>query len=55
MNFMSFITKFIKFKLIIKFKKFELRNYGSQFFLADVIETVSQSECLPTALVKQVM
>ena len=27
-NFMSFIIKFIKFKPIIKFKKFELHNYG---------------------------
>jgi len=27
MNFMSFIIKFIKFKPIIKFKKFELHNY----------------------------
>jgi len=26
MNFMSFIIKFIKFKPIIKFKKFELHN-----------------------------
>jgi len=25
---MSFIIKFIKFKPIIKFKKFELHNYG---------------------------
>ena len=29
MNFTSFIIKFIKFKPIIKFKKFELHNYGS--------------------------
>ena len=28
MNFMSFIIKFVKFKSIIKFKKFELHNYG---------------------------
>jgi len=27
MNFTSFIIKFIKFKPIIKFKKFELHNY----------------------------
>jgi len=27
MNFMSFIIKFIKFKPVIKFKKFELHNY----------------------------
>jgi len=26
MNFMSFLIKFIKFKPIIKFKKFELHN-----------------------------
>jgi len=25
---MSFIIKFVKFKSIIKFKKFELHNYG---------------------------
>ena len=30
MNFMSFIIKFIKFKPIIKFKKFELHNYGER-------------------------
>jgi len=29
MNFTSFIIKFIKFKPIIKFKKFELHSYGS--------------------------
>ena len=28
MNFISFIIKFIKFKPIIKFKKFERHNYG---------------------------
>jgi len=28
MNFMLFIIKFIKFKQRIKFKKFELHNYG---------------------------
>jgi len=28
MNFISFIIKFIKFKLIIKFKKFERHNYA---------------------------
>jgi len=28
MNFISFIIKFIKFKPIIKFKKFELHNYA---------------------------
>jgi len=27
---MSFVIKFIKFKPIIKFKKFELHNYGRQ-------------------------
>ena len=27
MNCMSFIIKFMKFKPIIKFKKFELHNY----------------------------
>ena len=30
-NFMSFIIKFIKFKPIIKFKKFELHNYGVDY------------------------
>jgi len=29
MNFMLFLIKFIKFKQRIKFKKFELHNYGS--------------------------
>ena len=28
LNFVSFILKFIKFKPIIKFKKFELHNYS---------------------------
>jgi len=28
---MSFIIKFIKFKPIIKFKKFELHNYGVDY------------------------
>ena len=28
MNFISFIIKFIKFKPIIKFRKFELHHYG---------------------------
>ena len=28
MNFMLFLIKFIKFKQRIKFKKFELHNYG---------------------------
>jgi len=30
MNFMLFLIKFIKFKQRIKFKKFELHNYGLQ-------------------------
>jgi len=30
MNFMLFLIKFIKFKQRIKFKKFELHNYGAQ-------------------------
>jgi len=29
MNFISFIIKFIKFKPIIEFKKFERHNYGN--------------------------
>jgi len=29
MNFMLFLTKFIKFKQRIESKKFELHNYGS--------------------------
>ena len=28
MNFMLFLMKFIKFKQRIKFKKFQLHNYG---------------------------
>jgi len=33
MNFMLFLIKFIKFKQRIKFKKFELHNYGAQLVL----------------------
>jgi len=41
MNFMLFLIKFIEFKQRIKFKKFELHNYGPNFLTCSGLGWVS--------------
>jgi len=46
MNFMLFLIKFIKFRQRLKFKKFELHNYGVGRLarLDEVVRVATQSE-----------
>jgi len=57
MNFMLFLIKFIEFKQRIKFKKFELHNYGTykkhNTSNAHTLQIDhNQVKCIPENLVK---
>jgi len=54
MNFMPFLIKFIKFKPLIKLRKFELHNYGSYTWNDKRYSLPACSVCELTRLVNTV-